>query len=454
MKNKYNIKDETMLSLGEIHIFSYNGNQLAWLVDKSILIQMTTIIFDIINSFDTSLSLKELTKKLYNKYDSIEIYDIVSELIKLNALIDQTELQEKKTINHINFYTNSLTLILTDKCNLNCIYCFENNKNEPEKKESMTLETAKNAIDTLFKYSLKEDPLNILFFGGEPLLKIKTINQLFYYSLDKAYANNKQIHFTITTNGTLLNENNIKFLNKTKMSVLLSIDGGLDEQNFNRPFRNGQTYNKSLEENIAKFVKNRPYPTTARVTCTKNNMILINFIPKLVDMGFKEIQIFPAIKKGIKDLEINIDEFILEYEKLLDTGLVEYINHYQNLKDILENKKYSINFCGALIRQITVRPDGKIYICPVLAGDKSFLIGNVNEQFISNNQIEKIRKGGKFLHNNKSCDLCWARYICRGGCIAERLFLEGNIYNTNQTLCKLTKKIIELNLGYYYRKNS
>ena len=110
----------------------------------------------------------------------------------------------------------------TDRCNLTCIFCWRAatvNKNFPEMSENRLLKIPEEAADL----GVKEW---VVSGGGEPLLRknvtlkvLKRIKQHDMWGL-------------LTTNGTLLNERDAKFLTKIGWDqVQISIDGPTSEIN-------------------------------------------------------------------------------------------------------------------------------------------------------------------------------------------------------------------------------
>ena len=87
------------------------------------------------------------------------------------------------------------------------------------------LETGKKAIDFLLTHSGTRHNLEIDFFGGEPLMNFDVVKQLVAYGREAEKAYGKNIRFTITTNGLLLDEEKRDFINANMENVILSIDG-------------------------------------------------------------------------------------------------------------------------------------------------------------------------------------------------------------------------------------
>jgi uncharacterized protein len=122
-----------------------------------------------------------------------------------------------------------LELTLTERCNLDCVYCYEKKKDLAR----MPVELAKQAIaDAL---SLDEfDELEIDFHGGEPFLAFKEIQNIceWLWSDDRA----KPYICFATTNGTLIRGKIREWVtrNHKRLILGLSLDGTPEMHNANR----------------------------------------------------------------------------------------------------------------------------------------------------------------------------------------------------------------------------
>jgi len=121
------------------------------------------------------------------------------------------------------------TICITQKCNLNCKYCYQHHDNR-----SMVFDTAKRCIDEIFqKDAADADRIEVNFIGGEPLLEYDLLKKLFEYT---KVTYNKPFYFFATTNGTLLNENMKNWFIDHKYDFILglSLDGDKETHDYNR----------------------------------------------------------------------------------------------------------------------------------------------------------------------------------------------------------------------------
>jgi 12,18-didecarboxysiroheme deacetylase len=102
----------------------------------------------------------------------------------------------------------------TRRCNLNCVHCYSQSKDQ-QYKDELTTAQGKAMIDDLAAYGA---PV-LLFSGGEPLLR-KDLFELIEYAISKG------MRAVISTNGTLIDEPTAKKLKTLGLSYVgISLDG-------------------------------------------------------------------------------------------------------------------------------------------------------------------------------------------------------------------------------------
>ena len=134
--------------------------------------------------------------------------------------------------------------------------------------------------------------MEIDFFGGEPLLNWSIIPAVVEHARkyeDKVFA------FTLTTNGLLLTEDKIDFLNRENIQVVMSLDGRQHIHDAMRPPAGGSysTYNRVVPRflQLASSRNHRNY--YIRGTYTNANLDFTADVRHLVELGFREISLEP-----------------------------------------------------------------------------------------------------------------------------------------------------------------
>lgn len=315
----------------------------------------------------------------------------------------------------------------------------------------MSEQTAKKAIDFLLANSGNRKVLEVDFFGGEPLMCLKTIKNVVAYARERAEEQGKKFLFTTTTNALLLDDDAIDFFNREMENVVLSLDGRKEVHDAIRKTRNGKGSFDLVVENIKKFVRSRGDKNYyVRGTFTAKNLDFSKDVIFLAENGFDSLSVEPVVT-DIDDLAIkpeHIPAIVGEYENLCDKYLEKHkkgegFNFFHFNIDLeggvcLQKK---VSACGAGNEYLSVVPNGDLYPCHQFAGDKDFLMGNVYDGVIDPVIREKF--ASSCLFTRKDCDGCFAKFICSGGCAANNYHFEGDINTPYKVTCEMMKKRIE-----------
>jgi len=126
----------------------------------------------------------------------------------------------------LNTSMQGMHMELTEKCFMNCGYCvyqdhYKEKRNYSDK--SMSLETAKKAIEFLKNHSTDSDTVMIGFYGGEPLQRFSFIKDCVEYA--KKIIKDKEIKFNMTTNAVSVTPEIAEYLINEGFSLLVSLDG-------------------------------------------------------------------------------------------------------------------------------------------------------------------------------------------------------------------------------------
>lgn len=345
----------------------------------------------------------------------------------------------------------ALCIHICHDCNLRCRYCFADEGAYHSAREFMSEQTAKKAIDFLLANSGNRKVLEVDFFGGEPLMCLKTIKNVVAYARARAEEQGKKFLFTTTTNALLLDDDAIDFFNREMENVVLSLDGRKEVHDAIRKTRNGKGSFDLVVENIKKFVRSRGDKNYyVRGTFTAKNLDFSKDVIFLAENGFDSLSVEPVVT-DIDDLAIkpeHIPAIVGEYENLCDKYLEKHkkgegFNFFHFNIDLeggvcLQKK---VSACGAGNEYLSVVPNGDLYPCHQFAGDKDFLMGNVYDGVIDPVIREKF--ASSCLFTRKDCDGCFAKFICSGGCAANNYHFEGDINTPYKVTCEMMKKRIE-----------
>lgn len=122
-----------------------------------------------------------------------------------------------------------LTLIITERCNLACSYCFC----DRSRNEQMSATTAVRIIGEA-ALEKTDAQIGVLFFGGEPLLNFDCIRRAVEALENETFA--PRLHYKIVTNGTLFTPEIKQWLqaHHARVELAVSIDGDAETQEHHR----------------------------------------------------------------------------------------------------------------------------------------------------------------------------------------------------------------------------
>ncbi len=178
------------------------------------------MIFDILDIFDGENDVKVIAT-LSKKYAPADIVEALSELHELinNGELFAPDIDVPPTFKSFGV-VKSLCLMIAQDCNLRCKYCF-GDEGTYGHRAIMSEETGRAAVDFIIKSSGLRRHCEIDFFGGEPLLNFKTVKAVTEYVREREKATGKIFKLTLTTNGMLLDDKKIAWLNKNNISLVL-----------------------------------------------------------------------------------------------------------------------------------------------------------------------------------------------------------------------------------------
>jgi len=353
---------------------------------------------------------------------------------------------------------DTLVLHITDSCNLACAYCYESSQGRPsEKREVMSYEVARRAVDFLFERAGNLEKLVLVFFGGEPLLNFKLIEPLVEYAGNKASLNQKKITFSITTNGTRLTPEIIQFIVQNQICVTVSIDGPEEVHDLYRRFPDGSPSYNMILPNIRNLLRAQTGGyVAARVTLVKDADMVPLIFDHLIGLGFSEVGFAPIttddpafqIKKN--GMDRLLEHFSNLAERFMQAaGKGEFFG-FSNLIDMLVNLHQGqilSHPCGAGLGLFSVSPRGGLYVCQRFTGEEQFHMGDIFGGF-NQEMIERFRSEGE-ISQKEVCRQCVARCTCAGGCYYEAWVRQGSAFKPNVQYCEWIRQWLDLGLNVY-----
>jgi uncharacterized protein len=262
----------------------------------------------------------------------------------------------------------SIDLDLTVDCNMRCVYCFKE-----KRQETMPKRVAFDAVVWLLYASGTARELFVNFMGGEPLLQFELIKELVPFGKRRASQHGKSIQFGMTTNCTLVTDETVAFWKRWGMGFHTSVDGIPEIQNKNRPLASGGESSPLVEDAVPKILSYRSN-TTARCTITPETVehILDNY-KYFRSLGYTEIAMVPSDGKDWNEQSIHKfgEQFMQVSEVLIEEfrngtfvdvkGIHEYLKSPQREKrERLQRERFQ---CGAGRGMALVDVHGNLWPC-------------------------------------------------------------------------------------------
>jgi uncharacterized protein len=357
--------------------------------------------------------------------DEFEIQEVLNNIF----LSQQSKIVPSPRPNPIE--SNSISIILHQKCNLECSYCFAY---EDRGKESLKFSSVKQIIDS---WIVRKGKKSVTFIGGgEPTLNWK----LFYYAIHYIRQCDKsdEVAIKVVTNGTLLNENKLRILEENRVKLTISFDILPDIQNSQRKYHGSNNSSYTVVDTLIRRLKHYKIDFGIRSTITEESVSRMPLMVKYVADNYQHV-------KKLHLEHITDDKLSTQYHK-------DYTHFFFEARNL--GKKLGIDvFNSFTVAQKSIKHDGFCY------GDKCFIpqpdgsiiysfchrISHVEKENDNKIRISTFLTEGIHCPNRNytyftmpnKCNKCFARWHCAGGCLAERLSLTPHLLETK---CEMVKE--------------
>ncbi len=441
-----------------IHCFKQNGNNIVMDIYSGAIHIVDDAVYDLVQQVKPPLDSKlpdSVLASLGGKYSEAELDEAYAEILELynsEALFaedDYAQFEHKLGLAPVK----AMCLHISHDCNLKCEYCFAGEGNYGGEKVNMPADVGKKAVDFLIEQSGTRRNLEIDFFGGEPLMNWETVKAVVDYARSREAAAGKNFRFTITTNGLLLDEEKIDYINREMYNAVLSIDGRPDVHNKVRKSRSGMNAYDVILSNFQRLVAGRgDAQYYVRGTFTKYNLDFASDVMYLAECGFDQISVEPVV--GADDAPYSITEAELpavcaEYERLASMIIEQHrnggrrFNFFHFMMDTEQGPCAikRMRGCGAGNEYLAITPSGDVYPCHQFVGDKDFKMGNLSDGNV--NMPLKHTFANIGVHTKTDCKSCWAKFYCSGGCSANAAHYGSGLMGSHNISCELEKKRIE-----------
>ena len=440
-----------------IHAYKLNGYNIILDVHSGGVHVVDDIFYDVASKVTEPVPTvcpEEIISALettYGKEEVLECYEEILQLVKEGSLFSSDDYDQFKNLMVLS-PVKAMCLHISHDCNLRCEYCFAGTGDYGSGRQNMSTEVGKLAVDYLIDKSVGRRNLEVDFFGGEPLLNFDVVKDVVIYARSLEKEHNKVFRFTITTNGMLLDDAKIEFINKEMSNVVLSIDGRKEVNDRVRHRVDNTGCYESIMPKFKKLVDGRgDGQYYVRGTFTKYNLDFAQDVLHLNDCGFDQISVEPVVSDPSMPYalsEADLPVIYKEYENLAQimvdrkkakTGF----NFFHYMMD-LEQGPCAIKRlrgCGAGNEYVAITPDGEVFPCHQFVGHDEWKIGNIYDKSIDL-EMKKVFANST-VYGKEDCKNCWVKFYCSGGCNANSVLYCGDMKKPYKISCDLEKKRVE-----------
>ncbi|WP_054741468.1 thioether cross-link-forming SCIFF peptide maturase [Cellulosilyticum ruminicola] len=442
-----------------IHKFQFENSNIVMDIHSGSIHLVDDVAYTIVEDVET-LSKEEVMAKYSGQFETAALEEAIEELLTLKEqeMLYTPDQYEEFVPAFLNRepVVKALCLHVAHDCNLKCKYCFAGEGEYHGHRSLMSIEVGKKAIDFIIENSKHRKNIEIDFFGGEPLMNWEMVKETVDYARQREKETGKNFRFTMTTNGVLLNDEIIDYLNENMHNVVLSLDGRKEVNDNMRPTANGKGSYDIILPKFKKLVEKRGNKQYyLRGTFTHHNLDFAEDVKHMTGEGFKEVSVEPVVAPNDMDYAIkpnDVETLCAEYEKLAKYIVTQIrqgdgFNFFHFMVDLeggpCVHKRLA--GCGSGTEYLAVTPEGDLYPCHQFVGIPEFKMGDVNVGVTNTEMRSKFEKCN--VYSKDECRSCWAKFFCSGGCAANSYNFHGDIHHVYEIGCELQKKRLECAIG-------
>lgn len=367
---------------------------------------------------DASRDAFEQTDFDFTTFDSHLLEKLLCKGFIVKSHIDEMGMLYEKTNEAI--YSSfpsavSYTIVLTNKCNYSCKYCFEA-QNKQSNNATIDVDKTVSFILKQIEHNKELKYLRITWFGGEPLIYEDGIDIITGKLLPVLSERKIKYTSSIITNGYLISDQFIDNLEKNQISSIQITLDGMPEVYADYKGTAPGAFDRVLS-NIKKICTSKSSCSVGiRLNCDKDNIASIFSLLDYLDASgfFANCNINLAPITGSDGSEFSDSEYeIIQlkfYSYLCDKGYKELVK-----KKLKKSRLMSCGYVGSGSYIIDV--DGTLKKCERYVGMQDKVVGDVilGRYY---NSAEREFQLNDILDKCMSCSLY---PICRGGCKNSRL---------------------------------
>jgi uncharacterized protein len=404
-----------------------------------------SLVFEV--NEDAAEILTSLKTKPYET-DDPAVKDFLEHLENLKVLNQQKEPQPFIPFNDNPEPTRTI-LLLSEKCNLKCLYCYNNAQS---KGAMMPLRLAKDTIDTIIKNALAQKIGGIelgYHGGGEPTMNWTVFTGSLNYAREICKKEGLNLNSSICTNG-VMSRGKAEWMADNINDIAISADGPPGIHNLQRPFHSGKGSFEKVASTLD-ILNSHKKSYAIRLTATEyTDGRLVEIIKFLIDRFHAPIIcIEPLFVCGRCETTgcrpPDNDHFINEMIEAYELGKANKVSvQYSGNRITLLLSR----FCGAQGSNFFVTPNGDVTACLEVSSRDDpradfFMYGKYDgtaRKFVfDNNRLKRLTENQ--VQSFDSCSDCFAKWHCGGDCLAKTPDFSKVTLQRNPYRCRINKAL-------------
>ncbi len=371
----------------------------------------------------------------------------------------------------------SYVVCLAQACNLACTYCVNQRGSYGGPARLMKPATARACVDFFHQQLTRDDcpRLSAVLFGGEPLLARESTRIVVEGLLEARRRSGKRTGALLCTNGTVWDEALFRTFaeNADAFSVAISIDGGRESHDRNRPFASGkgesswaaalETVRRLVERGVrvsATCVVPAPYDYIDRARelhATGVRRLEIKLVIPHIYGSSKTPDVLRTDFEEWRGKYLAYTEWCLERGGLLPPGEVVHNDRVTLLRESSDRLDYASSRrlgCSAGDEGAAIDVEGRIFPCDAFLPHPQTAIGTVTQGIDPEKHSTLARwllEKGQHRIDAPRCSACFAKRFCGGGCYATSYDLSGKLEPMDDASCAFVRQKVLIDLYFISR---
>lgn len=335
------------------------------------------------------------------------------------------------------------TVFLTERCNMNCRYCYGGKGGK-----DVDDETAFRAVDLAFELVPTGESLDFGFFGGEPVLRFDLIRKITARVRDKERESGIPAVLSLTSNGTILDTEILRYFKSEEIAYCVSLDGPPEVHDRYRVFGDGSGSFRRVVGNLQRAAEELPAVSINAVYGPETFGALATSASYLLSFGVPVYLNWDVVTPWSEDSLAHAESIFHRVGEI-------YVGHFKAGKAVtlhpFEDKVLLFlvggygerDKCRIGESEWAVAVHGDIYPCERLVGNAraaELIMGNVATGVDEAKRRAVVRNRG---NRNVECATCSQRDFCVNWCGCTNWFMTGRTDHAGPANCRIERATIK-----------